>query len=419
MTPAIVVDGVTKTYVQHGHRPAALKEAALRGFRGLRGGRRVTALSDVSFTVERGRTVGIVGPNGAGKSTLLRLIGGVGRPDAGRIDVAGNVAALLELGAPFHPDLTGREVAVLGGVIAGLTRREVLARVDDIADFGGIAPFIDDPVRTYSTGMQARLGFSIAAHTDPDVLLVDEVLAVGDAAFQRRCVDRIRRFQRDGVTILVVSHDHRLVAELCDEVVWLRGGTVVARGTPETVVAHYLEAVARDTEALTPIDLAGEVTPGGVELMRRVNRFGTLDGRLTCVRLLDRFDREVTSIEPRDALTVDVEVLLEHDDVQPELAIHVVRHDGLLVIDSSTTLAAVDRRGRARLVLERLDIAPGRYAVSVGVHAPGWRSVWDHHDRAYPFVVAGEPTDAALFPPLSWEQESAISATKWVRGWGA
>jgi lipopolysaccharide transport system ATP-binding protein len=419
MTAAIVVDGVTKTYVRRGRRPAALKEAALRGFRGLRGGRRVTALRDVSFTVERGRTVGIVGPNGAGKSTLLRLIGGVGRPDTGRIDVAGKVAALLELGAPFHPDLTGREVAVLGGVIAGLTRREVLARVDEIAEFGGIAPFIDDPVRTYSTGMQARLGFSIAAHTEPDVLLVDEVLAVGDAAFQRRCVERIRRFQRDGVTILVVSHDHRLVADVCDDVVWLRGGAVAAIGAPDEVVARYLENVERDFLASTP-DTPATTTPSGVTLRARENRFGTLDGRVVAVRLLDGFGRDVSTIEPRDPLVVDVEVDApdrEHGD--PILSVTVVRDDGLLVVDSSTPLAADNHGGRARLVLERLDVSPGAYAVSVGLHAPGWGPLWDHHERAYRFRVVGDPTAAALVPPLAWEQESAISATKWVRGWGA
>jgi lipopolysaccharide transport system ATP-binding protein len=415
---AIVVDGVTKTYVHRGHRPAALKEAVLRGFRGARSARRVTAVRDVSFTVERGRTVGIVGPNGAGKSTLLRLVGGVGRPDRGNIAVAGRVAALLELAAPFHPDLTGREVAVLGGVIAGLTRREVLARVGDIAEFGGIVPFIDDPVRTYSTGMQARLGFSIAAHTDPDVLLVDEVLAVGDAAFQRRCVDRIRRFQRDGVTILVVSHDHRLVAEICDEVVWLRGGSVVAAGAPDTVVAAYLDAVA-DVAAATPATAPTVTTPPGVTLRAGENRFGTFGGRIVAVRLLDAFGRDVRTISARDQLTVDVEVDAPADGGEPMLGVTLVRHDGLLVVDSSTNVAAVDGRGRARLVLERLDLAPGAYSVSVGLHAPGWGTVWDHHDRAYPLRVAGEPTEAALVPPLTWEQESAISATKWVRGWGA
>jgi lipopolysaccharide transport system ATP-binding protein len=232
-------------------------------------------------------------------------------------------------------------------------------------------------------------------------------------------VERIRRFQRDGVTILLVSHDHRLVADLCDEVVWLRGGTVIAIGDPRIVVARYLDAVEADLRAATPADADAETLPSGVVLLPLVNRFGTLDGRVVGVRLLDQFERDVDVLDIRGSLTIDVEVDVPLAEGRPVLAIALVRDDGLLVVDSSTELHAGEGRRRARLVLERLDVSPGRYAVSVGLHAPGWGVAWDRHERAYPFTVAGEATAAALFPPLAWEQESAISPTKWVRGWGA
>ncbi|HET7654697.1 MAG TPA: ABC transporter ATP-binding protein [Acidimicrobiales bacterium] len=403
MTASIVVDAVTKTYLVRGDRPATLKEAVLRGFSGWRTARRTRALDGVSLEIAPGRTVGIIGPNGAGKSTLLRLIGGVGRPDSGRIEVTGHIAALLEIGAVFHPDLTGREVAVLGGVVAGMMRAEVRALVDEIAQFAGLTEVIDQPMRTYSTGMQARLGFSIAAHTRPDVLLVDEVLAVGDAAFQRRCVARLREFQRRGVTIVIVSHDHHLVADLCHEVVWLRGGRVAAVGPPDAVVARYLHGV--DTEGGAPV--RGEPAPTPVD-----TRFGSFEGRITAVRVVDRFGVPVRDLAPGAAFWVEVDVELPPGEGEPVLAASVVRDDWLSVLDTSTTFG--DRGERhARLHVERFDAAPGSYALSLSLFAPGWGTTWDFHDRSYPLRVVGDPTRAVLLPPLAWEQESAILATNW------
>jgi len=241
MEPVVVAEGLGKCYRrQHPDRPRTFQEAFLRGLRRRGRGERFWALRDVSFRLARGRTLGIVGRNGAGKSTLLRLLGGVGRPDVGAFRVEGRIGALLDLGAGFHPDLTGRDNLFVGGVVSGLTRREVAARFDSIVEFAELEEFIDNPLRTYSAGMQLRLAFSVAVHVEPEVLLIDEVLAVGDLAYQKRCLERIGKFRAAGCTIMIVSHDTDMIGEFCDEALWLRGGRIAAHGPAGAVVERYV-----------------------------------------------------------------------------------------------------------------------------------------------------------------------------------
>jgi lipopolysaccharide transport system ATP-binding protein len=197
------------------------------------------ALKDFSLEVVRGSSVGVIGPNGAGKSTLMKLLAGITCPTEGRITIDGALSALIEVGSGFHPELTGRENVFLSGSILGMRRREIAARLDQIVSFSGVERFIDTPVKWYSSGMYVRLGFAIAAHLQPDVLLVDEVLAVGDAEFQTRCLARIREMQQDGVTILFISHDLSAVEQLCDAAVLLDHGTIAAEGPPAEVVSIY------------------------------------------------------------------------------------------------------------------------------------------------------------------------------------
>ena len=227
----------------HADRPRKLRQLFLRGHRHLRAEEEFWGLRRVSLSVGAGCMVGVIGHNGAGKTTLLRLIGGVGRPDEGSISARGRIGALLDLGAGHHPDLTGRDNVVLGGIIGGLTRREVLARFDAIVAFAGLEEFIDNPLRTYSSGMQMRLAFSVAIHTDPDILLIDEVLSVGDAAFQQTCLGAIREHKARGCAILLISHDMQQIQDLCDEVYWLHQGRVAGSGEPVTVCAKYLAAM--------------------------------------------------------------------------------------------------------------------------------------------------------------------------------
>lgn len=202
------------------------------------------ALRDVSFAVERGTTLGIIGRNGSGKSTLLKVIGGILKPDAGEVSVSGNASTLIELGAGFHPDLTGRENVLVNGLILGLRKREIRERFAEIVDFAELAEYIDEPVRTYSTGMYMRLGFSVAMHTNSDIILIDEGLAVGDLAFVRKCVDRLNRFKKEGKTIVVVTHEMNTVKHWCDQGIWLHEGRVLAAGDPDDVVDAYTRLVS-------------------------------------------------------------------------------------------------------------------------------------------------------------------------------
>ncbi len=204
----------------------------------------VPAIVDLSFEVAAGEMVGVVGPNGSGKSTLLKLLAGIVRPTRGSVEVRGRLAALLELGAGFHPEISGRENIEIIGLLLGLSRRQIAARFDEIVRFAEIEEFLDAPLKTYSSGMAVRLGFSIAAHSDPDVLLVDEVLAVGDEAFSHRCLEKFAEFERAGKTLLVVSHDLALVSQRCRRAIWLDRGRLQADGPADETVALYRERVA-------------------------------------------------------------------------------------------------------------------------------------------------------------------------------
>lgn len=253
MREAIVVDHVSKRfrrYPTRGH--TTLKEALLQGhlFRKRRVRQYVDALKDITFTVPSGTVLGIIGPNGAGKSTLLRLIAGIYRPTIGRIVVNGRLSALLNLGLGFHPELTGRENIIIGGLAMGLSRREINERMEDIIEFAELEEFIDAPVRTYSSGMFMRLAFSVAVNVEPDILLLDEVLAVGDAHFAEKSRARMEEFKKGGKTILLVTHDLATVEDWCHQALWLEGGEVRALGEPSEVVKGYHK------ESLAPVKLA-------------------------------------------------------------------------------------------------------------------------------------------------------------------
>lgn len=248
MPDNITVRGLGKKFRRyHADRPRKLKQMFTRGVHKLRPVEEFWALRGVSVAVAAGRMVGVIGHNGAGKSTLLRLIGGVGKPDEGRITTRGRIGALLDLGAGCHPDLSGRDNVFLSGVIAGLTRRQVASRFDAIVAFAELEDFIDNPLRTYSSGMQMRLAFAVAAHTDPDILLIDEVLSVGDAGFQKKCLGAIQEYKANGCAILLISHEMSPIRELCDEVYWLQAGHAVAHGEPDRICSRYTETMTAET----------------------------------------------------------------------------------------------------------------------------------------------------------------------------
>src|SRR6187551_3750261 len=248
MTPAIELADVTKIYRRYGGRQfSTLKSALLRRslLRDLRPQETFPALRNVSFSVPRGQTLGVIGRNGSGKSTLLKLVAGITKPTSGTVKVNGRISALIELGAGFHPEISGRENVFINGIMLGLTKRDIAARFDEIVEFAEMKDFIDAPVKTYSSGMYMRLGFAVAIHVDPEVLLVDEVLAVGDEGFTHKCLDKFGEFKRRNKTILLVTHSLGLVERSCDEAVWLDNGRKKSDGDPKRVIGAYITDVER------------------------------------------------------------------------------------------------------------------------------------------------------------------------------
>src|SRR5207249_2207424 len=253
MTPAIELTNVTKIYRRYtGRQFSTLKSALLQRslMRDLQPSETFPALTDVSFTVPKGSTYGVIGRNGSGKSTALKLVAGITKPTQGTVRVDGRISALIELGAGFHPEISGRENVFINGIMLGLTKREIQQRFDAIVDFAELREFIDAPVKTYSSGMYMRLGFAVAIHVDPDVLLVDEVLAVGDEGFTHKCLDKFAEFRRRGKTILLVTHSLNLVERFCDDALWLDVGRIQANGDPKRVAGAYLTAVDETEEAV-------------------------------------------------------------------------------------------------------------------------------------------------------------------------
>jgi len=283
--PAIRVENVSKRYRLYSERRTSLKERLVS----MSGSsyEDFWALQDVNFDVERGQTFGVIGHNGSGKSTLLRLMAGVHRPTSGSVTARGRVGALLELGAGFHPDLTGRENVRLNAALLGLSKKYITPRLDEIAEFAGVEHFFDSPVKVYSSGMAMRLGFATAVHLKPDILLVDEAISVGDEEFQRKCMDHIYRLRQAGTTVVLVSHALPLVAELCDAALWLDGGRPQMVGPADTVIDAYLQHVnVREVEAAeeaTADDSTSAWPPerthvGSGEIVIRDAEFLTADG---------------------------------------------------------------------------------------------------------------------------------------------
>src|SRR5256884_7830299 len=253
MTPAITLTNVTKVYRRYGGKQfATLKSALLKQslLRDLRPSETFPALKDVSFAVPAGSTFGVVGRNGSGKSTALKLVAGITKPTGGVVRVDGRISALIELGAGFHPEISGRENVFINGIMLGLTKRQIQERFDEIVEFAELREFIDAPVKTYSSGMYMRLGFAVAIHVDPDVLLVDEVLAVGDEGFTHKCLDKFAEFKRSNKTILLVTHSLNLIERFCDEALWVYDWQVRGRGEPQRIVGAYLTAVEQGEQEL-------------------------------------------------------------------------------------------------------------------------------------------------------------------------
>jgi lipopolysaccharide transport system ATP-binding protein len=373
---------VCKSFALHKERPRSLQELALALVRGGHTGRRErhSVLDDVCFEIERGETVGLVGPNGAGKSTVLKLMSRILQPTSGTIGVDGRVGALLELGAGFHPDLTGRDNIFLNGSLLGLHRAEINGKLDQIIEFAELERFIDVPVKYYSSGMYVRLGFAVAVHTEPEILLVDEVLAVGDAAFQRKCLDRIQVLRRNGVTILFVSHSAEIVRRVCSRVLWLEEGRLVADGPTEAVTSRYLARSWRQRGV------------GNNTQMDEESRWGSGEVRIEEVCLLNGRTEVTQEFETSEPLVVQMRYAAGRRIDHPVFGLAIHRSDGTHITGPNTRFADVDLpfidgTGVVTYTVPRLPLLEGTYSLSVSVHDREDTKGFDYHDRAYPFRV--------------------------------
>jgi lipopolysaccharide transport system ATP-binding protein len=385
VAPAIVFDRVWKRF-RRGEHHDSLRDLVPSLARGLWGRPRrdmrptdaFWAVQDVSFEVGAAEALGIIGPNGAGKSTILKLLTRILRPTRGTCGVHGRVGALIEVAAGFHPDLTGRENVYLQGAIVGMKRAEIARKFDAIVEFAGIGEFIDTPVKRFSSGMNARLGFAIAANLDPEVLIIDEVLSVGDATFQARCVDRMRELIARGVPLVFVSHNLPAVVELCTRAIVVSGGKAVYEGGAAEAVQHYRRTVAAPSRTKA----------GG-------------DIRLTGVWMLDDGGSPAELFRSGRPMTVRIGYETARAVVNPSFAVDVHRADGTYCYGISTRIdgrdfGRVDGSGYVDLVIDSLQLAADCYTLSAGIHraggigSSGGIGLYDLHDRAYPFVVTSE-----------------------------
>ena len=354
--PSVEIHGLAKRYLLFGRR----RDRALALLGRTAGLESVTALDGIDLELRPGEAVGIIGENGSGKSTLLRLVAGISAPDAGTIRVAQPVAPILELGLGFHPEFTGRENALLYGSLLGIPEETMAARLGDVLAFAELGEFVDRPLRTYSSGMAARLAFAVATNVDPRVLVVDEALAVGDGAFQKKCVDRMVRFKEEGRTVLFCSHAMYLVTSFCERAVWLHQGRIRSQGPSQGVVEAYESyLMQREKRRLTPGSAAPwtPATAGG----RR--------GRLTDVRVLGRDGTPTDTVDPGDGL----EVALAVESVERSSAFHVAvaidAQDGRCIFAATTHFDGVAplagaTRYEIRLRVPALPVASGTFTVS-------------------------------------------------------
>ncbi|MCI0673175.1 MAG: polysaccharide ABC transporter ATP-binding protein, partial [Myxococcaceae bacterium] len=337
----------------------------------------IETLRGVDLTIPRGRTVGILGRNGSGKSTLLKLITGIYAPTTGSIEVNGRISALLDLGAGFHPDFTGRENILINGIILGMSRAEVKARMDDIIAFSELGDFIDEPVRTYSSGMYMRLAFSVATHVDPEILIIDEILAVGDAHFSRKSMAKMEEFKRAGRTIVLVTHDLSAVERWCDMAAWIDGGRIRRVGPPGELVREYEEAVriAEDEgRTFAPSALASD---GGA--LPEVPHHGAGEGgpvTLAAVSCAAGGGASKDALDPEDALEVQVDFTARPQVGGVAFGVVLLREDGTPIYRTSTRAEAVPVpeplpvQGRVQVTFDRLGLLPGHYDVEVTALAP-------------------------------------------------
>src|SRR5579872_7330742 len=440
---AIELLNVSKIYRRYGGRQfSTLKSALLQRsvLRDLQPSETFPALNDVSFSVPRGSTFGVIGRNGSGKSTALKLVAGITKPTSGAVRVTGRISALIELGAGFHPEISGRENVYINGIMLGLSKREVADRFDEIVEFAELQEFIDAPVKTYSSGMYMRLGFAVAIHVDPDVLLVDEVLAVGDEGFTHKCLDKFADFKRRGKTILLVTHSLGLVERFCDEALWLDGGRIKGSGDPKRIVGAYLtdiehreeqELAAGDSRAresasaaaVSPDEPAAAVLPdtpvesvtAPADMFRATEgRWGSREVEITDVTLVSGDGQAGHVFQSGEPLEIHIQLRapLPVDDFV--VGVGLFNAEGICCYGTNTSIEDLSGErllgdAEAVFAIDALDLVEGTYKLDVGVHKEDGFP-YDYHRLLYTFRVKSRAKDVGIYRPThTWRFSGDIT----------
>jgi len=418
VTNAIELDHVTKIYRRYGGKQfATLKSALLQRsiLRDLQPSEVFSALNDVSFAVRSGATYGVIGRNGSGKSTALKLVAGITKPTSGRVRVDGRVSALIELGAGFHPEISGRENVFINGIMLGLSKREIQNRFDEIVDFAELREFIDAPVKTYSSGMYMRLGFAVAINVDPDVLLVDEVLAVGDEGFTHKCLDKFAEFRRKGRTILLVTHSLGLVEKFCDEALWIDAGHARESGDPKRVVDAYLTAVEHTEESQLATTTAKAVEAHGEgkdpataaqpvpPVPTPEGRWGSREIEIVDVAFLDRAGAPGFVFHSGDPVSIRMRVRARQRVDDFVFGVGLFNADGICCYGTNTGLEQMQAEqfagdGEVTFAIDSLDLVEGTYKVDVAAHKHDGYP-YDYHRLLYTFRVKSRTHDVGIYRP--------------------
>jgi ABC-type polysaccharide/polyol phosphate transport system ATPase subunit len=442
---AIEVTHASKIYRRYTRRRqfATLKSALLSGslVRDLEPDDTFSAVKDVSFTLPSGRTLGVIGRNGSGKSTLLKLVAGITKPTTGTVTVRGRISALIELGAGFHPEISGRENVFINGIMLGLTKKEITKRFDEIVDFAEMGDFIDAPVKTYSSGMYMRLGFAVAVHVDPDVLLVDEVLAVGDEGFTHKCLDKFSEFKRRGKTILLVTHSLGLVERFCDEALWMDAGSMKALGDPKRVVGAYVTDVevseeqqlaADDAKAqesvttISPDEPASAVLPdnpiesatGPADMFRATEgRWGSREIEIVDVSLTGPDGERAHVFHSGEPLDVRLRLRAPVAIDDFVVGIGIFNAEGVCCYGTNTDIEELKAErifgdAEAMFSIESLDLVEGTYKLDVAIHkADGYP--YDYHRLLHTFRVKSRTKDVGIYRPKhAWQFSAAMTFTR-------
>jgi ABC-type polysaccharide/polyol phosphate transport system ATPase subunit len=430
MKPAVELTDVSKMYRKYAYRRqfATLKSAFLKGSLAsdLSPEETFLAVNHVSLRVTAGSAFGIVGRNGSGKSTMLKLIAGITKPTSGTVRTEGRISALIELGAGFHPEISGRENVFINGVMLGLSRRQIMRRFDEIVEFAELEDFIDAPVKTYSSGMYMRLGFAVAVHVDPDILLVDEVLAVGDEGFSLKCIDKFSDYKRRGKTIVLVTHGLGMVERFCDEALWLDEGAVRGQGDPRRVVHEYVGDVEKTEEQV----LAASDLKVREAIQRGQSKEVNSDTDVTTLAPPDDMFRASEGRWGSGPVKI-VEVTVEGDDGPAHVfhsgdrlvvrmrvtataavddfvfGISIFNTEGVCCYGTNTDIESLkseemDGNGEVMFSIARLDLVEGTYKLDVAVHTrDGFQ--YDYHRLLYTFRVKSRTKDTGIYRPAhSW-----------------